>query len=85
MPGPDKSKVDMSQLTEGEIAQMFNHYDDLMSAMMESNNRLIRRLSACKGITAEHREILNSWSVANNAMQETSALMMERNASGAMN
>ena len=73
-----RNKVDVDQLTRGEIATLFQRYDDVISAMLASNNTLIVKLAAVPGTTDAHVTVLTDWSAFNNFLQNALAIEVEK-------
>jgi len=73
-----RNTVDVDQLTPGEIATLFQRYDDVISAMLASNNTLMVKLTAVPGTTDAHVTVLNDWSAFNNFLQNALAIEVEK-------
>ena len=59
-------KIDVTQLTPGEIATILERYEMLVQIMTASNNTLLVKLANCPDCGDAARTILNDWSTFTN-------------------
>jgi hypothetical protein len=60
------SRIDVTQLTPGEIVTILERYEMLVQVMTASNNTLLTKLANCPDCGDAARAILNDWSTFTN-------------------
>lgn len=73
-----RTKIEVDQLTPGEIATLFQRYNDVIGAMVASNNTLLVKLAAVPGTTDDHVTILNDWTAFNTFLTHALAIEVEK-------
>lgn len=70
--------IDVDQLTPGEIATLFQRYNDVVGAMLASNNTLLVKLAELEATNLDQMKVLNDWSAFNNFLQHALAIEVEK-------
>lgn len=70
--------IDVDQLTPGEIATLFQRYNDAIGAMLASNNTLLVKLAELEATNLDQMKVLNDWANFNNFLQHALAIEVEK-------
>lgn len=73
-----RTKIEVDQLTPGEIATLFERYDSVVSAMIASDNTLLVKLAAVPETNDAHVTILNDWSAFNTFLMNALRIEVEK-------
>jgi len=70
--------IDLSRVPSDRAQTILERYEATMEMIVASNNTLLGRLAKCPGMTDEQIQILNEWSLFNNALYDALSGELDR-------